>query len=254
MLLDALRRRLDAGAADLRQHQQGLWRSRRRRARGRRRRAICRRDPQLRAHGIGEDRPLDFHTPYGCSKGAADQYVLDYARSFGLPTAVLRMSCIYGPRQFGTEDQGWVAHFLHPRAARASRSPSMATAGRCATSCTCDDAVAAYRRRAWRRIGAVSGPRLQSRRRAGERGEPARGARLRSSRSLGADVDAAIRRLAAGRPALLRRRHAAAGRRRSVCARRIGWRRGLARSGRLGYARGARRPARGARMAAELHA
>ena len=69
-------------------------------------------DPSIRRHGIGEDRPLDFHTPYGCSKGAADQYVLDYARSFGMPTAVLRMSCIYGPRQMGTEDQGWVAHFL----------------------------------------------------------------------------------------------------------------------------------------------
>jgi CDP-paratose 2-epimerase len=62
--------------------------------------------------GIDESRPLDFHTPYGCSKGAADQYVLDYARSFGLPTAVFRMSCIYGQRQMGTEDQGWVAHFL----------------------------------------------------------------------------------------------------------------------------------------------
>ena len=69
-------------------------------------------DPRIRDHGIGEDRPLDFHTPYGCSKGAADQYVLDYARSFGIPTAVLRMSCIYGHRQMGTEDQGWVAHFL----------------------------------------------------------------------------------------------------------------------------------------------
>ena len=69
-------------------------------------------DPQLRAHGIDECRPLDFHTPYGCSKGAADQYVLDYARSYDLPTAVLRMSCIYGRRQMGTEDQGWVAHFL----------------------------------------------------------------------------------------------------------------------------------------------
>lgn len=66
----------------------------------------------LRSNGIAEDRPLDFHTPYGCSKGSADQYVLDYARSFGIPAAVLRMSCIYGPRQRGTEDQGWVAHFL----------------------------------------------------------------------------------------------------------------------------------------------
>ena len=69
-------------------------------------------DAEVRDHGIAEDRPLDFHTPYGCSKGAADQYVLDYARSFGVPTAVIRMSCIYGQRQMGTEDQGWVAHFL----------------------------------------------------------------------------------------------------------------------------------------------
>ena len=69
-------------------------------------------DNAIAAQGIAEDRPLDFCTPYGCSKGVADQYVLDYAKSYGLPTAVLRMSCIYGPRQFGTEDQGWVAHFL----------------------------------------------------------------------------------------------------------------------------------------------
>jgi CDP-paratose 2-epimerase len=69
-------------------------------------------DGALAATGIGESRKLDFHTPYGCSKGVADQYVLDYARSYGLPAAVLRMSCIYGPRQLGTEDQGWVAHFL----------------------------------------------------------------------------------------------------------------------------------------------
>src|SRR5690606_30201160 len=69
-------------------------------------------DEATRKHGIGEARPLDLCTPYGCSKGTADQYVLDYSRSFGLRSAVLRMSCIYGPRQFGTEDQGWVAHFL----------------------------------------------------------------------------------------------------------------------------------------------
>ncbi len=68
-------------------------------------------DGELRWHGIDESRPLAFHTPYGCSKGAADQYVLDYARSFGLWAVVLRMSCIYGPHQCGTEDQGWVAHF-----------------------------------------------------------------------------------------------------------------------------------------------
>ncbi len=69
-------------------------------------------DPTLRSHGVSEDCRLRFHTPYGCSKGAADQYFLDYGRSFDLPTAVLRMSCIYGRRQRGTEDQGWVAHFL----------------------------------------------------------------------------------------------------------------------------------------------
>ncbi len=67
---------------------------------------------ELRACGIGEERPLDFHSPYGCSKGTADQYVIDYARTFGIPAVVFRMSCIYGPHQFGTEDQGWVAHFL----------------------------------------------------------------------------------------------------------------------------------------------
>jgi CDP-paratose 2-epimerase len=61
--------------------------------------------------GVGEDARLDFHSPYGCSKGAADQYVHDYARIYALPTVVFRMSCIYGTRQFGTEDQGWVAHF-----------------------------------------------------------------------------------------------------------------------------------------------
>jgi CDP-paratose 2-epimerase len=69
-------------------------------------------DAFVLASGVSEDRPLDFCTPYGCSKGVADQYVLDYASSYGMQTAVLRMSCIYGPRQFGTEDQGWVAHFL----------------------------------------------------------------------------------------------------------------------------------------------
>jgi len=61
--------------------------------------------------GIPEHRTLDFHSPYGCSKGAADQYVRDYARIYGMRTVVLRQSCIYGPRQFGIEDQGWVAWF-----------------------------------------------------------------------------------------------------------------------------------------------
>jgi CDP-paratose 2-epimerase len=60
-----------------------------------------------------ETQPLDFHSPYGCSKGAADQYVRDYARVFDMNTVVLRQSCIYGAHQYGTEDQGWVAHFVH---------------------------------------------------------------------------------------------------------------------------------------------
>jgi len=62
---------------------------------------------------VNERQSLDFYSPYGCSKGAADQYVHDYARMFDIPAVVFRMSCIAGPRQFGTEDQGWVAHFLY---------------------------------------------------------------------------------------------------------------------------------------------
>lgn len=62
-------------------------------------------------HGVSEEEQLDFHSPYGCSKGAADQYVIDYSRMYGLKTVVFRQSCIYGPFQFGVEDQGWVAWF-----------------------------------------------------------------------------------------------------------------------------------------------
>jgi CDP-paratose 2-epimerase len=62
--------------------------------------------------GISESQPLDFHSPYGCSKGSADQYVIDYARIYGLHTVSFRQSCIYGERQFGVEDQGWVAWFI----------------------------------------------------------------------------------------------------------------------------------------------
>lgn len=62
--------------------------------------------------GIAEHHGVDFHSPYGCSKGAADQYVRDYARIYGLSTTVFRQSCIYGPHQFGVEDQGWVAWFM----------------------------------------------------------------------------------------------------------------------------------------------
>ncbi len=63
-------------------------------------------------HGNPESTPLDFYSPYGCSKGGADQYVHDYCRIFSIPSVVFRMSCIYGPRQMGCEDQGWVAFFL----------------------------------------------------------------------------------------------------------------------------------------------
>lgn len=63
-------------------------------------------------YGVSEKQNLDFHSPYGCSKGCADQYMRDYARIYDLPTVVFRQSCIYGPRQFGVEDQGWVAWFI----------------------------------------------------------------------------------------------------------------------------------------------
>jgi CDP-paratose 2-epimerase len=69
-------------------------------------------DSALHANGISESCPLDFHSPYGCSKGSADQYVRDYHRMYGLKTVVFRQSCIYGTRQIGVEDQGWVAWFL----------------------------------------------------------------------------------------------------------------------------------------------
>ena len=113
------------------------------------------RDPAIRTVGIGETRPLDFHTPYGCSKGAADQYVLDYARSFGVPTCVLRMSCIYGQRQMGTEDQGWVAHFL----IKALQGEPISIYGDgCQVRDVLDigDAVEAYVA-AWKRIETVQG-------------------------------------------------------------------------------------------------
>jgi CDP-paratose 2-epimerase len=69
-------------------------------------------DNMLEARGVNEQQALDFRSAYGCSKGSADQYVVDYSRSFGLRTVVMRMSCIYGPHQCGTEDQGWVSHVV----------------------------------------------------------------------------------------------------------------------------------------------
>ena len=101
-------------------------------------------DDPVRRFGIGETQPLDFCTPYGCSKGVADQYVLDYAKTYDLQTAVLRMSCIYGPRQLGTEDQGWVAHFL--RRVLAGEPITVFGNGKQVRDILhVDDAVAAYR-------------------------------------------------------------------------------------------------------------
>jgi CDP-paratose 2-epimerase len=112
-------------------------------------------DERLRAAGVGPDRPLAPHTPYGCSKAAADQYVLDYAASFGLPTAVLRMSCVYGRRQFGTEDQGWLAHFA--LRAMAGEPITLFGDGRQVRDLLhVDDAVAAYLA-LWRRLPKLSG-------------------------------------------------------------------------------------------------
>jgi CDP-paratose 2-epimerase len=112
-------------------------------------------DPALRRYGWNETGGLDFRTPYGCSKGAADQYVLDYAASFGLPTAVMRMSCIYGPHQKGTEDQGWVAHFL--LCALAGQAITIYGDGHQVRDVLyVDDAVRAYLA-AWRNIGQVQG-------------------------------------------------------------------------------------------------
>jgi CDP-paratose 2-epimerase len=112
-------------------------------------------DETLREHGLDEDFQLSFATPYGCSKGAADQYVLDYAHSFGMPSCVLRMSCIYGPRQLGTEDQGWVAHFM--LSAVQDRPITLFGDGRQVRDILfVSDAVAAYVA-AWKQIGQVSG-------------------------------------------------------------------------------------------------
>lgn len=112
-------------------------------------------DPVIAENGVHEARPLDFHTPYGCSKGAAEQYVLDYSRSFGLRTIVFRMSCIYGPHQFGNEDQGWVAHFL----IRALESKPITLYGdglQVRDILFADDLVQAFLL-AWRDIGKLAG-------------------------------------------------------------------------------------------------
>jgi CDP-paratose 2-epimerase len=105
--------------------------------------------------GIPEDRLLDFHSPYGCSKGAADQYVRDYARIYDLETVVFRQSCIYGYRQFGLEDQGWVAWFII--AAILGRPITVFGDGKQVRDVLfIDDLIAAYDL-AWARIGSTRG-------------------------------------------------------------------------------------------------
>jgi CDP-paratose 2-epimerase len=113
------------------------------------------RDAGLREHGLSEAFPLSFATPYGCSKGAADQYVLDYAHSFGVPACIFRMSCIYGPRQLGTEDQGWVAHFML-LAVQGKPITLFGDGHQVRDILFAPDAVAAYVS-AWKRIGSLSG-------------------------------------------------------------------------------------------------
>lgn len=106
-------------------------------------------------HGVSEETPLDFYSPYGCSKGAGDQYVIDYARIFGLRTVVFRQSCIYGPHQFGLEDQGWVAWFT----IRAQQGEPVVIFGdgkQVRDVLYIDDLIAAYEA-AITRIDAVSG-------------------------------------------------------------------------------------------------
>ena len=132
------------------------------------------RDPAA-AQGSNEATPLDFYSPYGCSKGVADQYVLDYARVFGLPTVVMRMSCLYGPRQFGTEDQGWIAHFLI-RALQ--RRPIVIYGDGCQVrdALFVDDAVDAWLA-AWRQIEHVRGRAFNLGGGARAHAQPARAAR-----------------------------------------------------------------------------
>jgi len=143
-------------------------------------------DAGVAAHGISEQRPLDFHTPYGCSKGAADQYVLDYARSFQVPTAVIRMSCIYGRRQMGTEDQGWVAHFLI-RALEGEPITLYGDGNQVRDILDVSNAVEAYLN-AWQRIERISGRAFNL------GGGPANAVSLREllgymSQLLGRDID-----------------------------------------------------------------
>ncbi len=127
---------------------------------------------ERRELGIDERAPLDPYSPYGCSKASADQYMHDYARVFGLRTVVLRMSCIYGPRQFGNEDQGWIAHFLK-QAMRGLPITIYGDGYQVRDALFVRDAVDAWLR-ARDRIRSGEWQGVQSRRWTEERGQPAR--------------------------------------------------------------------------------
>lgn len=105
--------------------------------------------------GVNEEERLDFHSPYGCSKGAGDQYVRDYARIYGLKTVVFRQSCIYGTRQFGIEDQGWIAWFSIA-ATLGKRFTIFGDGKQIRDALWVDDLIALYQR-AWERIETAQG-------------------------------------------------------------------------------------------------
>ena len=154
--------------------------------------------------GCDEQRPLDFHSPYGCSKGAADQYVRDYARIYGLRTVVFRQSCIYGMRQFGVEDQGWVAWF----SIRAALRKSMTIYRRRQTSARCP-VHRGPRRRLSRRRRSDRRRRRADLQRGRRPREPdvAAGARRAPRQALWCAAEGQLRGLAPRRPAHLRLRH-----------------------------------------------
>jgi CDP-paratose 2-epimerase len=112
-------------------------------------------DDRVRAHGIDESRPLDLRTPHACSKGCAEHYVLDYALGFEIPAVVFRTSCVYGPHQLGTDDQGWVAHFLS-RAIAGEPITVFGDGKQVRDILFVDDLVDACVR-AWSRIGVLAG-------------------------------------------------------------------------------------------------
>ena len=155
--------------------------------------------------GVSETTPLDFHSPYGCSKGAADQYVRDYARIYGLRTVVFRQSCIYGTRQFGIEDQGWVAWFTI--AAVLGRKLTIFGDGRQVRDVLFVDDLAECYLQAVERIDRAAGQVYNI---GGGRGEPAfapRAARSAESRAPDAKIKPAFADWRPGRPKGLRLGH-----------------------------------------------